>query len=601
MGKESTKKKKKEEKKKKSKRDKEEENEEEDEWAEVSDSKIEEKVSQPEILRESWMLKPEKKKEDVEVVNNTINEAESETKKFSKHEINPETYVTNVKSTALPRIIENRKREANSWKIMKVNKVFEISEKTNRPLNEVILERYLSIEEFEADLKEKDLISGTKTNLDKMRSNKKFGLNFLNPDQQEIDRVENIIKFNKEKKNLKNTTINIPSTESLKRSHSHCLTPDELNKLKSSVLKAKLMGAKNAKELEKNYEYEVARAEEEEKVIVVDEKNKKISKYDKKKKQKVEEFDNFGKRIKYADENDEITLEEMVMQEKVNQSNGEYDKNFANSISRDARFDNNLDYIEDQADNLTRNFKDKKNDRLNSLNALNNKSKINPKSQCQFCFEDEKSSNFSVVAVGVRTYLALPQITDLVPGHCYIIPTNHCISSLELEDDVWDEIRNFKKCLIRMFAAENKGVVFMEQVVNLKWEKHTFIECIPLPAEHFEVAPQFFKEALKGAGEEWSQYRKIIDTSKRGFRKSLVKNLPYFHVWFDPNNGFGQVIEEPDSWPQWFGKEIIGGMLDLGTELWRKPKYLNNKSEIDARLTKFKSKFKPFDWTSQLI
>lgn len=49
------------------------------------------------------------------------------------------------------------------------------------------------------------------------------------------------------------------------------------------------------------------------------------------------------------------------------------------------------------------------------------------------------------------------------------------------------------KCLIRMFSEEDKGVVFYETVINLKWQKHTVIECVPLSWEHFEDIPQYFK------------------------------------------------------------------------------------------------------------
>jgi hypothetical protein len=37
----------------------------------------------------------------------------------------------------------------------------------------------------------------------------------------------------------------------------------------------------------------------------------------------------------------------------------------------------------------------------------------------------------------------------------------------------------------------------------------------------------------------------------------MVKNLPYFHVWFSPNEGYGHVIEEEKEFPGWFGKVCI--------------------------------------------
>lgn len=62
---------------------------------------------------------------------------------------------------------------------------------------------------------------------------------------------------------------------------------------------------------------------------------------------------------------------------------------------------------------------------------------------------------------------------------------------------------------------------------------------IAVPPEPAEMAPAFFKEAILTSDEEWTQHVKIIDTAARArepgmgraaFRKSLAKEMPYFHV-----------------------------------------------------------------------
>jgi len=52
------------------------------------------------------------------------------------------------------------------------------------------------------------------------------------------------------------------------------------------------------------------------------------------------------------------------------------------------------------------------------------------------------------------------------------------------------------KCLIRMFNEEGKGVVFYETFLNFKWQKHTYIECVPVPYDLFEQLPGYFKVRL---------------------------------------------------------------------------------------------------------
>ena len=114
------------------------------------------------------------------------------------------------------------------------------------------------------------------------------------------------------------------------------------------------------------------------------------------------------------------------------------------------------------------------------------------------------------------------------------------------------------KCLMRMFAEDDKGVVFYETVINLKHQRHTCIECVPLPWAQFEELPGYFHESILMSETEWSQHQKLIDFSKRkgGFRRAMVPNLPYFMVQFDykGEKGYGHVIEG------------TGEAADIGTE-----------------------------------
>jgi hypothetical protein len=107
---------------------------------------------------------------------------------------------------------------------------------------------------------------------------------------------------------------------------------------------------------------------------------------------------------------------------------------------------------------------------------------------------------------------------------------------------------------MQMFAEENRGVIFMETVLNFKWGKHSVIECIPMLWDSAQDAPGFFKQGILSSEGEWSQNKKLIDTAKRGFRRSMVKELPYFHVWFSLDGGLGHVIEKDKKFPIWFGK-----------------------------------------------
>ena len=135
----------------------------------------------------------------------------------------------------------------------------------------------------------------------------------------------------------------------------------------------------------------------------------------------------------------------MLREEKMD-SESHYDRDLAHQISKDSRFENDLEYLEESTDNLSRrkrkDAKKSKNSEKGIASPHQAKARIEAElDECQFCYHEDKLPNISVVAVGIKTYLALPETIDMVPYHCFIVPMNHVTTTLELDDDVWDEIR----------------------------------------------------------------------------------------------------------------------------------------------------------------
>ncbi|PLW28921.1 hypothetical protein PCASD_19621 [Puccinia coronata f. sp. avenae] len=131
-------------------------------------------------------------------------------------------------------------------------------------------------------------------------------------------------------------------------------------------------------------------------------------------------------------------------------------------------------------------------------------------------FQDDGGppANLGIISRGTKVYLSCMQFEELVDGHCWIIPMQHCLSSLKLDDDVWDEIKNYMKCLMKMFAEKHdKGVVFYKTMLSFKYQRHT--------------------------------------ERPGGFRCSMVSQLPYFMIQWDyrGEKGFGHVIEGDDNHP----------------------------------------------------
>ncbi|KAF9356097.1 hypothetical protein BGX34_010102 [Mortierella sp. NVP85] len=402
------------------------------------------------------------------------------------------------------------------------------------------------------------------------------------------------------------------------------MTQDQLNKLKAKAIRAKMLNTPDAEALEKEYEQAQkavdeasSRPTEVQRTVVVQTMGRSSgssspaplgpgnSKVPGKKKEAT--HDEKGNRIGYQGEENDLDLHELVRREKLGLEEG-MDKELARRITRDAVFKDDLDYMDDNADKIARTVK--KNDAQLKSAAIHEYRKTQSAlDNCLMCFKDDGKTPpiMPVVSMGTRVYLGLPLNKEFLPGHCMIVPIQHVTSTLECDDDAWDEIRNFMKCLIQMNAAEDKAMIFSETVVNLKWHKHTVIECVPIPWDAGQTAPGYFKATILNADEEWSQHKKLIETDAKdpkngGFRRRLTSKLPFFHVWFgSPDKGYGHVIENEDKFAEYFVKEVLSSICEMDALQWSRK---NNKripaAEAPRRVEAFKKTWQKWDWTRTL-
>ncbi|GAA5942426.1 hypothetical protein JCM3775_006984 [Rhodotorula graminis] len=449
------------------------------------------------------------------------------------------------------------------------------------------------------------------------------------------------------------------------------LSQSELNKLQAEVLKAKLMDSDDAAALEREYDAELRRSQaagpaladkegmeqtlggsaaqgQDVQVLPTldsrgrlydvgvgtetadkwEEERKNRGKHVRKEMLFESHDPKTGDLIRHQADDDSLTVGDLVRQERFGGGSGDaraMDAEFANRIATDARFTNNLDYYDENAEKLAR--KKMKSEAMKRAFAVNDFARTKKAlDSCTMCYSDEGDPpKAPVVAMGTRTYLALMDTEELVPGHCRIVPGQHYLSCLEIdEEEGWDEIKNFMKTLMQMHAAEDKGVVFFETIISHKRQQHSYIECIPVPFDLFDQLPIYFSEAINTSETEWSQHKRLIKfTPQRPFRRSLVPNLPYFAVQFDykGEHGFGHVIEGVDDapdrdldgeerrgemgdkgggeFPRYFAQEIIGNLLSLEPRKWRKPRRVDRR-ETAGRIAAFRKKYDAFDWTKML-
>lgn len=194
-----------------------------------------------------------------------------------------------------------------------------------------------------------------------------------------------------------------------------------------------------------------------------------------------------------------------------------------------------------------------------------------------------------VIARGAHSFVMLMEKKKrLVPGHCYIVALQQAASSRAVQEEVWDEMSNFKKSLRRYFGAQGRGTLFLETALIKSGRAWANVECLPVPLECEEDAPLYFKQSLSAAESEWSTHRAIIDTAKGGLRKSIPIGFPYFHVEW-ARGGCAHIIEDAEEFGADFGVSVVAGMIEVDHMMPG-----SQAQDTDAEIERFRTEFSPY-------
>ena len=165
------------------------------------------------------------------------------------------------------------------------------------------------------------------------------------------------------------------------------------------------------------------------------------------------------------------SLKEMVAAERKGGAGGrdgpgggrvyEVDRNMADHISRQAKFkgmDVDAEYDHDDVE-IADDRRSKQSDakRAKGEQAQQKAWERNQSLTAQRAEDRFNSVKHLVIALGEYVVLLLQPHSPLSDGHCTLQPVEHVASLSEASEEVAEEVRNFKKCLIRM--AEQRGEV----------------------------------------------------------------------------------------------------------------------------------------------
>ncbi|KAM4742491.1 CWF19-like protein 2 [Anableps anableps] len=305
-----------------------------------------------------------------------------------------------------------------------------------------------------------------------------------------------------------------------------------------------------------------------------------------------------GERVRYFQDDDSVGLQEMVRREKMSSAQDQhalYSRMAAKMMGKTDGDNYTLDdmFVSSAAQ---REGEGRDEERMRSRAIGESRRLAASMDKCPHCFSSQELPKHLIVAIGSKVYLSLPAGVSMTEGHCLICPLQHHTSATGLDEDVWSEMQLFRRALVRMFESQELDCVFMETYMNLRRKQHMVLECIPLPRELGDMAPIYFKKAIMECDEEWAMNKKLVDLSSKDVRKAVPRGLPYFVVDFGLQGGFAHVIENEQKFPHYFGKEVVGGMMDLEPRRWRKL-IRENFDDQRKKVLQFAQWWKPYDCT----
>uniref|UniRef100_A0A8C6KFL8 CWF19 like cell cycle control factor 2 n=1 Tax=Nothobranchius furzeri TaxID=105023 RepID=A0A8C6KFL8_NOTFU len=305
-----------------------------------------------------------------------------------------------------------------------------------------------------------------------------------------------------------------------------------------------------------------------------------------------------GQRVRYFQDDDSIGLQEMVRREKMSSAQDQHALYSRMAAKMMGKMDGDNYTLDDMfvSSAAQREGEGREEERMRSKAIAESRRLAASMDKCQHCFNSKDLQKHLIVAIGSKVYLSLPAGVSMTEGQCLICPLQHHCSATGLDEDIWSEMQLFRRALVRMFEAQELDCVFMETHITPRRRQHMVLECIPLPRELGDMAPIYFKKAIMECDEEWAMNKKIVDLSSKDIRQAVPRGLPYFAVDFGLQGGFAHVIENEQKFPHYFGKEVVGGMMDLEPRRWRKP-IRENFDDQRKKVLQFAQWWKPYDCT----
>lgn len=315
--------------------------------------------------------------------------------------------------------------DGSSWRMMKLKNIYTTAKDTMKSVEEVAVERMGSLRAFDEAREEEQELDRRKRDHrgDGVKKVKITGDLYTQRLEKRATqrRREEDSKRHHEKLYPPQKPNKLEQQPS---STSGIITQSDLNRLQADLLRAEMTGLPNVAELQETYDSAIKKFNTqptEKEIIVLPTSHSAL-------------LPHLSRETSKSDV--DITIEDMLREERASKRTSTVDR-----ISRDRRFKNDLEYMDENAERLAAVPKRKEID-LKSMSVQEFKKQQDVMEKCPLCYKDDgKMPLAGVVSLGTRVYLSLPVEPELTFDGAMIVPLRHAKNLAECDDDEWEEIR----------------------------------------------------------------------------------------------------------------------------------------------------------------
>ena len=309
----------------------------------------------------------------------------------------------------------------SSWRMMKLKNLYAAAKDSMRPVEDVAIERMGSLQAFdEAREEEMEL---------ERRNRDRRGEGIM---KVKVTGELYAQRLAKEKKHPRRNGVTASKEIPLEPHSIPVATTDppvtqtDLNKLQAAILRAEMMSSPDLEKLRQEYS------------ALVDKFNTQPSQPE------IIQLPSSHSQLvahisrEHSLSSNEMTIEDMVKEERATKRSSNVER-----IVRDRQYRNDLDYLDENAEQLATVTKRKEAD-LKNLTIQEYRKQQRIMEKCPLCFKEDGSGKGSlapVISLGTRTYLSLPTEPELTKDGSMIVPLRHARNLADCDDDEWEEIR----------------------------------------------------------------------------------------------------------------------------------------------------------------